>query len=226
MTPTSIPPIYPHKQAVILVSGTRHPWPHIEADPQLAERGVHFYRFVYGYIPFAGSLKEASLALNAQIEHVSEDFESVVLVGYSLGGTLIKDLLTSGTYKLFHKTGLVAFIAAPVDPRSSLMWPILRMASLLSKTSIAEIEEKWNVLLRLENIRTVSVVGLRDRLAPFDTGRHWDVGNVLITDKDHDELGSDIELLRTLLLQPTGDVEGLSYEVEALEALDRSDDVA
>lgn len=58
---------------------------------------------------------------------------------------------------------------------------------------------EWNVFLKQRGIPVVSIVGLRDNIAPYDAGRHWDAHNVIVADQDHIGLADATDIVATVL---------------------------
>src|SRR5205814_1842313 len=101
---------------------------------------------------------------------------------------------------LLDRVRLVLLVATPASAGwwRGLPWP-LGLFRLRVPREIDRLNEEWDLLRKERGLRVVSLVGLHDKAAPYDAGRHWDARNVLVANQDHVGLGQDIDLLSRVL---------------------------
>jgi hypothetical protein len=193
--------------AVILVAGLRsaNVWRGIESDSRLQYLNLRFYRFTYGAVGILRSaprLDELAAGLYRFIlDEVAREAHELVLVGYSLGGVILKTLLTGSGKDLLDRVRLVLLIATPVLERKR---PFIGLFDFSFRPRIQPeyleiLNAEWDVVLKQRSVPVVYILGLRDNTAAYDAGRHWDTQNVLVVDQDHTGLAHDTKIVSAVL---------------------------
>jgi pimeloyl-ACP methyl ester carboxylesterase len=202
--------------AIVLVAGLNSAnsadvWHGIESDSRLQDLNLRFYRFKYGRMSTMSTFKftsrptlqldDVTLNLYRFIVEISHEERHFVFVGYSLGGIILQKLLTGPGNYLLDRVRLVLLIATPVSERKQWFSGFFNSWSrrFMRSEYLDKLNADWNVLLKQRSVPVVSIVGLRDNIAPYDAGRHWDARNVIVADQDHIGLAHNTDIVSTVL---------------------------
>lgn len=206
---SSMPTPHAGQNAIVVLVGGLHTsdvWKGIESDSQLKRLNLRFHRFTYGYQTAAFSaltLNQAATSLYRVILEVAHEEADLIFVGHSLGGIILQKLLTGPGNDLLDRVRLVLLVATPVSPkwlpiRLRDLWPFGR-SRLVVPNDIDSLNEEWDLLRKERGLRVVSVVGLRDKVAPYDAGRHWDSRDIVVANQDHVGLAHDTHIISMIL---------------------------